>query len=229
MTNRRFLAALLLANFLVIPVFVWLLFQMVPDHSAVQLGVLLVLLTPCIDYVVVFTHMGRGNARLILAATPILLIVQILLLPLYLWLFLGPNTAELLSPGPFLAAFLWLIAVPLVLAWLTELLELPRIREAQDIVLSIVAIYIVYAVVSPLIGWAIARFAHLDADAGRAVMFSTGTRNSLVVLPLALAAPFDGSLVAGVVVTQTLVELLAELAYIRLVPTLMASRPTRGG
>lgn len=104
-----------------------------------------------------------------------------------------------------------------------------RIREAQDIVLSIVAIYIVYAVVSPLIGWAIARFAHLDADAGRAVMFSTGTRNSLVVLPLALAAPFDGSLVAGVVVTQTLVELLAELAYIRLVPTLMASRPTRGG
>lgn len=89
MTNRRFLAALLLANFLVIPVFVWLLFQMVPDHSAVQLGVLLVLLTPCIDYVVVFTHMGRGNARLILAATPILLIVQILLLPLYLWLFWG--------------------------------------------------------------------------------------------------------------------------------------------
>jgi len=50
------------------------------------------------------------------------------------------------------------------------------------------------------------------------------TRNSLVVPPLALAAPFDGSLVAAVVVTQTLVELLAELAYIRFVPRLWTSR-----
>ena len=39
---------------------------------------------------------------------------------------------------------------------------------------------------------------------------STSTRNSLVVLPLALAVPFDGGIVPAVVVTQTLVELLAE-------------------
>lgn len=255
MRNRRFLGALLVANFVAVPLLVWPPFQLVPTDPAVQLGVLLVLLTPCIDYVVVFTHMGRGNARLVLAATPLLLIAQILLLPLYLWLFLGSDTVDLLRPGPFLAAFLWLIAAPLVLAWLTELwarrhvsgkhftefmawgpvplmaltlflvigAEVPRIETALDVVVGVVPIYIAYAVGAPLIGWVIARLARLDAGAGRALVFSTSTRNSLVVLPLALAAPFDGGLVAAVVVTQTLVELLAELAYIRIVPALITS------
>lgn len=260
MANRRFLAALLVANFIAVPVLVWALFHMVPSRPAVQLGVLLVLLTPCIDYVVVFTHMGRGNARLVLAATPTLLIVQILLLPLYLWLFLGTDTAELLRPGPFVEAFLWLIATPLVLAWLTELwagrhvsgerfteamawgpvplmaltlflvigAEVPRIENALGDVLGVVPIYIAYVAAAPVVGWAIARLFRLDASAGRALVFSASTRNSLVVLPLALAAPFDGGLVAAIVVTQTLVELLAELAYIKLVPRLTAWTSNEG-
>ncbi len=256
LANRRFLTALLAANFIALPLLVWALFQLAPSRPPVQLGVLLVLLTPCIDYVVVFTHMGRGNARLVLAATPTLLIVQILLLPLYLWLFLGTASAALLRPGPFVEAFLWLIAVPLVLAWLTELwagrhasgerftetvawapvplmaltlflvmgAEVPRIRNALGDVLGVVPVYIAYVVAAPIIGWLIARIFRLDAGAGRALVFSASTRNSLVVLPLALAAPVDGGLVAAVVVTQTFVELLAELAYIRVVPRLWAAR-----
>lgn len=253
LSNRRFLGALLVANFLIIPPVVWGLLQMAPANPAVQLGILLVLLTPCIDYVVVFTHLGRGDSRLVLAATPTLLIVQILLLPLYLWLFLGSNSAELLRPGPFLQAFLWLIAAPLILAWLTELwsrshrsgahftktmawgpvplmastlflvtgAEIPRIQEAFGDVLAILPIYAAYVVIAPVTGLAVARLFALTPGASRALMFSAGTRNSLVVLPLALAAPFGGGLVVAVVVTQTLVELLAELAYIKLVPRLI--------
>lgn len=253
LANRRFLGALLVANFLIIPLVVWGLFQMVPDNPAVQLGILLVLLTPCIDYVVVFTHLGRGDARLVLAATPTLLIVQILLLPVYLWLFLGSDSAELLRAEPSLEAFLWLFAAPLILAWLTELwakrhsfgvrftrtmawgpvplmaltlffvigAEIPRIQEAFGDVLAIVPIYAAYVFIAPATGLAVARLFALTPEASRALMFSTGTRNSLVVLPLALAAPFGGGLVAAVVVTQTLVELLAELTYIKLVPRLV--------
>ncbi len=256
LVNRRFLGALLAANFVAVPLLVWALFQMVPPNPAVQLGVLLVLLTPCIDYVVVFTHLGRGNSRLILAATPTLLIVQILLLPLYLWLFLGSDTGELLRPGPFLEAFLWLIVAPLVLAWLTELwakrhvggarftdamawapvhllaltlilvvgAEVPRIRNALGDVVGVVPIYLAYVVAAPVTGLAVARLFALDVGASRALVFSASTRTSLVVLPLALAAPFGSGLVAAIVVTQTLVELLAELAYIWLVPRLMACR-----
>ena len=48
------------------------------------MGIYLVLLAPCIDYVIVFTHMDMGDASLITIATPILLIVQMIFLPIYI-------------------------------------------------------------------------------------------------------------------------------------------------
>lgn len=52
--------------------------------------------------------------------------------------------------------------------------------------------------------------------------FSAATRNSLVVLPLALALPEDlRGLAAAAVITQTLVELVGELIYVRVVPALV--------
>ena len=118
--NKRFTAALLLVNFIIVPIVVWLLSLLLPEHPPLLLGVYLVLLTPCIDYVVVFTHLGRGNARLVLASTPLLLLTQMLLLPVYLWLFMGEQAAQVMSAEPFLEAFLILIAFPLGLALSTE-------------------------------------------------------------------------------------------------------------
>ncbi|HAB03761.1 MAG TPA: arsenic resistance protein, partial [Pseudomonas sp.] len=59
----------------------------------------------------------------------------------------------------------------------------------------------------------------------RAVTFSAATRNSLVVLPLALALPEDlRGLAAAAVITQTLVELASELVYVRAQPALIRER-----
>lgn len=60
-----------------------------------RIGVLLVLLTPCIDYVVTFAHLGKADARPLLAATPLLLAAQMVLLPIYLGLFMGDAAAGL--------------------------------------------------------------------------------------------------------------------------------------
>lgn len=181
---------------------------------------LLVLLTPCIDYVVTFSQMGRADARLLLAATPVLL-AQMLLLPGYLRAFLGPDAAALVQVGLFVHAFLWLIAVLLALASVTQLWAakssvgatvagrlglllvpatalvlllviasvLPQLGPAADAALDVVSIYVAFAVVAPLLGWTVARAFGLDAPAGRAIAFSASTRNSLVVLPLALSVP----------------------------------------
>ena len=117
----RFLAALLFANFVAMPLLVLGLIQFLPPEPMVRLGVLFVLLTPCIDYVVTFSHIGRADAKLLLASTPALLVLQMLLLPIYLGLFLGEDAADLVHIGPFLHAFVWLIAIPLVLAALVQL------------------------------------------------------------------------------------------------------------
>jgi len=59
----------------------------------------------------------------------------------------------------------------------------------------------------------------LPVTEARSVTFSAATRNSLVVLPLALALPEDmRGLAAAAVITQTLVELVSELIYVRAVP-----------
>ena len=58
------------------------------------------------------------------------------------------------------------------------------------------------------------------AGANRAVAFSAATRNSLVVLPLALAVPGATPVLPAIVLTQTLVELVAELIYVRVIPKL---------
>ena len=91
----------------------------------------------------------------------------------------------------------------------------PQLGSAIDAALSVVPVYIAFALAAPLIGWGVGRLFRLDATAGRAVAFSAGTRNSLVVLPLALIVPGAIPLLPAIIVTQTLVELAAELVYVR--------------
>ncbi|TVP93698.1 MAG: arsenic resistance protein, partial [Pseudomonadaceae bacterium] len=53
---------------------------------------------------------------------------------------------------------------------------------------------------------------------GRTLAFSLGTRNSFVVLPLALSLPSGWELVAVVIVMQSLVELFGMLLYLHWLP-----------
>lgn len=251
--NRRFMGALLLANFVLVPMLVWAATRGLVEHPAILIGALLVLLTPCIDYVVVFTHIGKGDSRLILAATPVLLLVQLALLPLYLALMLGAHNPVALSIAPFVEAFVLLIAVPMLLAVLTSAgarrsqgiarwndawawmpvpamaLVLIAVIGSQIVVLGdfqrllpVIPVYVGFALLAPLLGLLSARLFRLQAREARAVTFSAATRNSLVVLPLALALPEDlRVLAAAAVITQTLVELVSELIYVRVVPAVV--------
>jgi ACR3 family arsenite efflux pump ArsB len=114
------MAALLLANFIFVPLLVWAATRGLVEHPAILIGALLVLLTPCIDYVVVFTHIGKGDSRLTLAATPLLLLAQLVLLPVYLALMLGGSSQVAISITPFVEAFVLLIVLPMALAVLTS-------------------------------------------------------------------------------------------------------------
>lgn len=251
--DRRFLVATLGLNFLAVPVIVFALSRFAPGGTAVELGVLMVLLTPCIDYVIVFTRLAGGAGRRLLAATPLLMLAQMALLPGYLWLFMGSELAGIVEPEPFLEAFALLIVVPLALAWATEawaersdagahvkgavdllpvvlmaltLLvvvasQFPRVRDDIDQVAGVIPIYVAFLVIMAFVGRAFGGALRFDAAAARALLFSGVTRNSLVVLPLALALGDEYALTGAVVVTQTLVELLGMVVYVRLVPRLV--------
>jgi arsenite transporter len=76
----------------------------------------------------------------------------------------------------------------------------------------------VFLVAAALVAKALARWLALPTAQGRTLAFSLGTRNSFVVLPLALALPAGWEATAVVVVVQSLVELLGMAAYLWWVP-----------
>ncbi|MFH9295800.1 arsenic resistance protein [Streptomyces sp. NPDC017520] len=251
--DGRFLSAALLVNFVVVPLVVAAMFVFLPADQAVRIGVLLVLLCPCVDYVIVFSGLAGGSSRRLLAATPLLLVVQMLLLPGFLYLFMGSQLADIVEVGPFVEAFLILIVIPLALAWALQAWagrrpagqkvadaatttmvplmaatlfvvvasQVPKLGDSLTDVAAVIPFYAVFLIVMAFAGKAVARLFRLDAPASRAVVFTGATRNSLVVLPLALALPDALSVAAVVVVTQTLVEVIGMVAYVRLVPRLV--------
>ncbi len=258
--DGRFLVTVVVLNFVLVPIVVFALTRFVTGNQAVLVGVLLVLLAPCIDYVIVFSGLAGAASERLLASAPLLMLLQILFLPLYLWLFVGSELVEIIDIAPFVEAFVLLIVAPLMLAALTQALarrhrigtqamdlmasvmvpvmmatlavvvasQIDAVRTEGAKLVGVVPIFAAFLIIMAVVGLATARVTRQDVPATRALIFFGATRNSLVVLPLALALPPALSLAAVVVVTQTLVELIGMVAYVRLVPRLAPSSARYG-
>jgi ACR3 family arsenite efflux pump ArsB len=252
--DGRFMAAQLLGNFVLVPLVLWGLLLLVPDDPAIRLGVLLVLLVPCTDWFVTFAHLGGADTHRAIAATPINLLVQLALLPIYLWLFLGNALLELLDARRIAGVFVSLIVLPLLAAWLTERLaersprcgglvarlgwlpvpllavvvfliaaaQIQAVLGALPLLGQLTGVFLAYLLLAAALGVALGRAFALPVGATRTLVFSLGTRNSFVVLPLALALPVSWAVAAVVIVLQSLVELLGMVAYLWAVPRVVA-------
>lgn len=256
--DRRFMSALITGNFLVMPAITGLMLLALPDNDALRLGVLLVLLMPCTDWFVTFTHLGKGDGTRAIAATPVLLIAQLALLPLYLWFILGEQFDVSLDLGRhILPAFIGLIIVPLILSLLTQkwaerspsanrfinlmglmpvplltivlflisITQVSQISTTGQIVWVLMILFPAYLLAAALVGKGLSRLFRLPVKTGRTVIFSLGTRNSFVVLPLALSLPEVWSAAVIVIVVQSLVELFGMMLYLKWVPSKLL--PTR--
>ncbi|KAA0691292.1 arsenic resistance protein [Halopseudomonas laoshanensis] len=120
LVDRRFIAAVLVGNFLFLPLAAWVLIQWLPDDPALRLGVLVVLLVPCTDWFITFTHLGGGSTSRAISITPVNLLVQLLLLPMYLWLMLPDSSLQVTIDAPLLNAALGLLAVPMLMSAITQ-------------------------------------------------------------------------------------------------------------
>lgn len=254
-TNLKFIIVLLLSNFIFIPLLVWILITIFNIQSGpIQLGLYLVLLMPCIDYVIVFTSLGKGNATMLLICTPLLLIVQIILLPIYFTIFLTHSATNYIDLTTFLFAFIFFILIPVIIAlilqkfsqinkglnnlnqaisWLPVPMmalvliaviasQISFVTKDLTVIYRIIPIYICFAIVAPIIGNLCAKLFKLDVELRRSIAFSATTRNSLVVLPLALTLPQNLTLtVTSIIVTQTIIELIFEVIYIQVIPKLI--------
>ncbi|HMO35152.1 MAG TPA: hypothetical protein PKA06_03840, partial [Gemmatales bacterium] len=79
-------------------------------------------------------------------------------------------------------------------------------------------VFILYLFFAAAIGCLTVTFFSAPTRAGRGVLFSVGTRNSFVVLPLALSLPADWHVAVAAIVIQAFVEMLGMVAFLWLVP-----------
>jgi ACR3 family arsenite efflux pump ArsB len=248
--DHRFIAAVLTGNFILVPLLVAALSHWLPDDPALRLGVFLVLLVPCTDWFITFTRLGGGDTLRAITVTPINLLAQLLLLPIYLWLFLGDDIDLGLQAGDLLPAFFGLILLPLVAAALTQrwiegkpersalqnrlawwpvpllalvvgmiaAAQVRVVRDALPVLAQVFWVYLGFLFGAALLGWALTRLFGLPVAAGRTLAFSLGTRNSFVVLPLAVALPAGWETTVVVIVFQSLVELFGMVFYLWWIP-----------
>jgi ACR3 family arsenite efflux pump ArsB len=97
------------------------------------------------------------------------------------------NDAWAWLPVPAMAAVLFVVIGSQITAVVRDI----------SLLLPVIPVYVGFVLLAPLMGMFAARLFALPAVTARAVTFSAATRNSLVVLPLALALPERRARVGG--------------------------------
>lgn len=137
--SRRFIAALIVGNFIFIPIVVSAIFiifhfmqqlavqngLLLADNNGPELGYIafILLLAPCIDYVVSFCRNAQGDSARLSASLPLLLFIQLIVLFILLNVFAGKlhiATTGISHLGLIIHNFGMTLLLPLALAWLLQ-------------------------------------------------------------------------------------------------------------
>lgn len=117
--NTRFTFTSVVMNFVWTPIFAWFLALLfLGDNSALYIGFIMLMVTPCTDWYLIFTGMAKGNVALSTAILPLNLILQVILLPFYLLIFGG--TTGIIQREFLAESILMVLLIPLILAILTK-------------------------------------------------------------------------------------------------------------
>lgn len=86
--NLRFMGIAWAANFLIVPVIGFLIASLfLSGQPLLFTGLLIYFMSPCTDWFLGFTRMARGDTALGAALIPVNMVTQLLLYPVWLWLF----------------------------------------------------------------------------------------------------------------------------------------------
>ncbi|PMB09055.1 arsenic resistance protein [Fischerella thermalis CCMEE 5273] len=112
---RLFTAASVGINFVVTPVAAaGIGFLFLRDMPELWIGLVMLMVTPCTDWYLVFTSLARGNMALSTAILPLNLILQIVLLPVYLWFLTGES--HQVEPGALWESVVAVLVIPLIVS-----------------------------------------------------------------------------------------------------------------
>jgi ACR3 family arsenite efflux pump ArsB len=114
-SDLRFSVSALVINFIITPLFTFILSKLfLAGHIDLQIGFIMLMVTPCTDWYLIFTGLANGNVPLGASILPLNLILQIILLPVYLLLSMGTEVSfELII---IIQSILLILIIPLIAA-----------------------------------------------------------------------------------------------------------------
>ncbi|QED37187.1 arsenic resistance protein [Antarcticibacterium arcticum] len=128
-SNLKFISANLVINFVWTPIIAYLLgLLLLKEHLSLWIGFVMLMVTPCTDWYLIFTGIAKGNTSLAAAVLPVNLILQLILLPVYLLLFFGRTGS--VDPAILWESILLVLLVPFLLAQLIKFWSSKRRKKA---------------------------------------------------------------------------------------------------
>ncbi|WP_053362780.1 bile acid:sodium symporter [Bacillus sp. FJAT-27251] len=141
--NLRFTYTSVIINFVWTPLFAWFLASLfLGDNEALYIGFIMLMVTPCTDWYLVFTGIARGNVALSTAVLPLNFVLQVILLPAYLLVFGGAS--GIIELEFLIESILLVLVLPFLLASLTKASFRNRERIQEKILYRLSAFPILF-------------------------------------------------------------------------------------
>lgn len=235
--HRRFTYTSLWLNFIFTPLLAWLLASLfLSEQPLLWLGFLLLMVTPCTDWYIIFTKLAKGNVALATSILPLNLVLQLLLLPVYLFLFSG--TVGMIDFHLVLESIVLALLVPFFLTFVTRHFVIKKGKETWiektsawptfflcfaivamfasqgrllfqyfDLFLQLFVPIVAFFVIIFILGRFIGKHLKFKQADTTSLNFTTMARNSPIALAVALTAFPHEPLIAIVLVIGPLLEL----------------------
>lgn len=114
-SNLKFFSANIAINFIWTPLFAYALgYLFLQNELSLWIGFVMLMVTPCTDWYLIFTGTAKGNTPLSASVLPLNLILQVSLLPVYLLLFFGRTGT--VDSSILLESIVLILLVPFALA-----------------------------------------------------------------------------------------------------------------
>ncbi|WP_031546652.1 arsenic resistance protein [Salinicoccus luteus] len=206
------------------------------DHPLIWIGFVMLTVTPCTDWYLVFTGLAKGDTVLSASLLPINLVLQLILLPAYLYLFFGFEQGIGLSFSGIIQSVLIVVGIPFVLALLTKRFlpqqsgvegffdtfnviflglavtamfaaERDTLLENSDVVLLLLPPLLLFFVITFVVGNAAGRLFRFNQKESVSLVMMTLARNSPLALAIAITAFPEHPLIALSLVIGPIIEL----------------------
>lgn len=127
-SNLKFFSANIGINFIWTPLFAYGLgFLFLQNELSLWIGFVMLIVTPCTDWYLIFTGTAKGNTPLSASVLPLNLILQVILLPIYLLLFFGKTGT--VDSNVLFESIVLVLLVPFVLAQTLRFISKQQTKE----------------------------------------------------------------------------------------------------